>query len=247
MSRPVSADSIGPKPTVGTLLRRGFAKHCPRCGAGHLYRGWFKMKDRCPVCGYRFEREPGFFVGAYFINFAVTEGLLFARDDRLHLLEERQQRGRPRPCRSPSAWCSPSWRPVVFYPFSRTIWSAIDLAMTPMELDEIVAAEDVAHVRGDRGRRGVRRTDGLRRTTRRGMTSGPDAVTVRGGIRGTCVRAGWSRRAPCPRAVGQGRWRSRAITVMRSRGGGGDRRPGGEVCLSGVDIDGAAYPVGAVT
>jgi hypothetical protein len=32
--------------------------------------------------------------------------------------------------------------PVVFYPFSRTIWSAFDLLMTPLEVDEIVAAAD---------------------------------------------------------------------------------------------------------
>ena len=47
-------------------------KHCPRCGGGHLFDGWFRMKERCPTCGVRFEREPGFFVGAYFINFAVA-------------------------------------------------------------------------------------------------------------------------------------------------------------------------------
>jgi hypothetical protein len=32
--------------------------------------------------------------------------------------------------------------PVVFYPFARTIWAALDLAMTPMELDEILDASE---------------------------------------------------------------------------------------------------------
>src|SRR5687768_5217459 len=65
------------RPTTWTLVRRGFMKRCPRCGGGRLFEGWFRMKDRCPTCGYLFEREPGFFVGAYLINFAITEGLLF--------------------------------------------------------------------------------------------------------------------------------------------------------------------------
>jgi len=141
MSRPVSVDSIGPKPPVGTLLRRGFAKHCPRCGAGDLYRGWFKMKDRCPRCGYRFEREPGFFVGAYFITFAVTEGLLFVvMIGYIFWKNANNEAGLALPITVGLVIAVVA--PVVFYPFSRTIWSAIDLAMTPMELDEIVAAED---------------------------------------------------------------------------------------------------------
>jgi len=32
--------------------------------------------------------------------------------------------------------------PLVTYPWSRTIWSAISLAMHPLELDEIVSARD---------------------------------------------------------------------------------------------------------
>ena len=59
------------------LLRLGFLKKCPRWGGGHIYATWCRMKERCPTCGYLFEREPGFFVGAYLINFAIVEGFLF--------------------------------------------------------------------------------------------------------------------------------------------------------------------------
>ena len=30
------------------------------------------MHERCAACGLRFEREPGYFVGAIYINYAVT-------------------------------------------------------------------------------------------------------------------------------------------------------------------------------
>src|SRR5690606_8923938 len=78
MTRELAVDDVVQgAPTWGTLLRRGLTKKCPRCGGGRLYDGWFRMKERCPTCGLLFEREPGFFVGAYLINFAIVEGLLF--------------------------------------------------------------------------------------------------------------------------------------------------------------------------
>jgi len=137
----MTVGDLGPKPPVGTLLRRGFLKRCPRCGAGHVYQGWFRMKDRCPGCGYKFEREPGFFVGAYFINFAVTEGLLFVvMMGYIFWKNANSEAGLVLPIVVGLVFAIVA--PVVFYPFSRTVWSAIDLAMTPMELDEVLAAEE---------------------------------------------------------------------------------------------------------
>lgn len=99
------------------------------------------MADRCPGCGYRFEREPGFFVGAYFVNFAVTEGVL-AVVMVVFLFVRSAGSGA-----SLVPWLLGGLvvavvAPVIFYPFSRTIWSAIDLAMAPMELDEIADAAE---------------------------------------------------------------------------------------------------------
>ena len=141
MSRPVTVGDVGPKPPVGKLLRRGCLKRCPRCGGGRIYQGWFKMKDRCPTCGYKFEREPGFFVGAYLINFAVTEGLLFVVIMGYIVWKNaNSSAGLLVPILVGLAFAVVA--PIVFYPFSRTIWSAIDLAMTPIELDEVLEAEE---------------------------------------------------------------------------------------------------------
>lgn len=129
------------KPTNATLLGRGLAKRCPRCGGGHLYEGWFRMRPRCPTCGYLFEREPGFFVGAYLINFAIAEGILFV----MLMVFILWKNTHPDAGIAFAVWIGIAFGvlgPIVFYPFSRTIWSAIDLAMTPLELTEIVAAAD---------------------------------------------------------------------------------------------------------
>lgn len=99
------------------------------------------MRDRCPGCGYLFEREPGFFIGSYFINFVITEGFLAV----ILVTFMFWKAGHPE---AGVRWVIPIAlavavvAPLLFYPTSRTIWSAIDLAMRPLELDEIVAAID---------------------------------------------------------------------------------------------------------
>ena len=64
-----------------TVLRRGLALRCPRCGGSPLFRGWFRMHDRCSACGSSFAREPGFYLGSIYINYGATvivTGALYA-------------------------------------------------------------------------------------------------------------------------------------------------------------------------
>ncbi len=57
---------------VTRALGRAIRLRCPRCGATPLFRGWFRMAESCLLCGLRFERAQGYFVGAIYINYAVT-------------------------------------------------------------------------------------------------------------------------------------------------------------------------------
>ena len=57
---------------VKSILRQ----RCPRCRAGgifrySIFRGFPKMHDRCPVCDLKFEREPGYFLGAMYVSYAL--------------------------------------------------------------------------------------------------------------------------------------------------------------------------------
>ena len=160
MARDIGVDDvIHGKPEWGTLLRRGLTKKCPRCGAGHVYDGWFRMKERCPGCGLLFEREPGFFVGAYFINFAIAEGLLFVLVmGFVFWKDQHPEAGVAGPV--VVAIVLGIGAPVLFYPFSRTIWSAVDIGMTPLELTEIVAAADAVSPLDEGGDEGGDRTEG---------------------------------------------------------------------------------------
>jgi hypothetical protein len=92
-----------------------------------------------------FEREPGFFVGAYLINFAIAEGLLFVLVmGFVFWKDQHPEAGVLVPVTV--AVILGVVAPIVFYPFSRTIWSALDVGMTPLELHEIVAAADANDV-----------------------------------------------------------------------------------------------------
>jgi uncharacterized protein (DUF983 family) len=49
------------------ILRR----KCPRCLEGNVYRGWFRPLEACPSCGLVYEREPGYFLGSFYISYAL--------------------------------------------------------------------------------------------------------------------------------------------------------------------------------
>ncbi|MBI2555767.1 MAG: hypothetical protein HYV92_15375 [Candidatus Rokubacteria bacterium] len=57
---------------IAQSLLRGIRLRCPRCGHAPIFRGWFVLLARCPLCGLAFEREPGYFVGAMYVNYAAT-------------------------------------------------------------------------------------------------------------------------------------------------------------------------------
>lgn len=60
------------------LLRRGLRQRCPVCGKGKIFKGWFKTYERCPECGFVYEREPGYYTGAMAVNLVVSELLITA-------------------------------------------------------------------------------------------------------------------------------------------------------------------------
>ena len=85
--------------------------------------------ERCRTCGYRYERQPGFLLGAVTINTIVTFGLLAG------VLLVGTILSYPDIAVVPMLVASGVVAilvPIVFYPFSYTIWAAVDLAMRPL-------------------------------------------------------------------------------------------------------------------
>src|SRR5438045_9146589 len=81
-------------PRARRVAGRALRLRCPRCGRSPLYAGWFRMHERCAACGLRYEREQGYFVGAIYINYAVTivvaAGSVLAADALLGLTLAQQ-------------------------------------------------------------------------------------------------------------------------------------------------------------
>jgi uncharacterized protein (DUF983 family) len=86
------------------------------------------MRARCPACALVFEREPGYFVGAIYLNYGVTTvltiGGYFALD----------------------AWLAPPvtaqllvWGPVAvafplwFFRYSKSLWLSLDYLVDPVD------------------------------------------------------------------------------------------------------------------
>lgn len=98
-----------------------------------MFTGFFAMRERCPDCGHRYDREEGYWLGAMAINIAVTEALFGAFFVLGMVL----------------TWPDVPWTgllvgglalnatfPVLFYPVSKTLWVGLDLAFHPPEPPE---------------------------------------------------------------------------------------------------------------
>ena len=55
---------------------------CPRCRQGKIFKtplyayiGFGEMNEFCPHCGLRYEIEPGYFIGAMYVSYALSGGL----------------------------------------------------------------------------------------------------------------------------------------------------------------------------
>jgi uncharacterized protein (DUF983 family) len=117
------------QPSFTHVMRCGLRLRCPRCGQGHLLQRMFTMNHDCPLCGLKFFREPGYFVGAMIINYGITAAILITA----YLLSQY----------FPEMWHASAelkilvWMVVaivlslIFVPFSRGMWLAIDYWMEP--------------------------------------------------------------------------------------------------------------------
>jgi uncharacterized protein (DUF983 family) len=125
-------DSAMHDATVWERVGRAVLLRCPRCGARGIWRSWFRMKDHCPTCGLNFERgeTSDFWIGAYLINLVVAElsavvvaGVMWAT------LGSRVSFN----VLWGASMALAILMPILFYPFSRDLWLAVDLHIRPEE------------------------------------------------------------------------------------------------------------------
>ena len=115
---------------------------CPRCGGRAWRVGWFGRSERCRDCGYKYERSPGFSLGAITMNMLATVGLMLPVMVACFVAMSPNIRALPI---SLALVAIALIVPIAFYPRSYTTWAAIDLSMRPLDpVEEAEAATWVA-------------------------------------------------------------------------------------------------------
>jgi uncharacterized protein (DUF983 family) len=115
-----------------TAVGRALLLRCPRCGAAGVTDGWFKLRERCGVCGLGLRRAPDNdeWFGGYFINLIISQLLMLVVVIGYVLW----------------TWPAVPWNTVealtigmIFvssiasYPFSKLVWVAVELVSTKRE------------------------------------------------------------------------------------------------------------------
>ena len=110
---------------------------CPRCREGMIFRGSLlrgfpRMNQICTVCGLKFERESGYFLGAMYLSYMLGVGVVLAITVLIwslaHLRFDRAL----------------GWAFLIFLPlvppitlFARVLWIYLDQTIDPDPRDQI--------------------------------------------------------------------------------------------------------------
>jgi len=114
-----------------STLRAILRQLCPRCRQGtifdySIFRGFPKMSPRCSVCGLKFQREEGYFLGAMYISFGLALVIIALIALLLWVMT--------------GWWITKAvvWAVVIFLPlapgislFARVLWIYLDQAFDP--------------------------------------------------------------------------------------------------------------------
>ncbi|HTN99423.1 MAG TPA: DUF983 domain-containing protein [Microthrixaceae bacterium] len=123
---------LGISPT--RMMTRGLFGRCPVCGSRHLFKRWVTMVERCPSCSFNFERLEGHWIGAIAVNTIAVIGLMlivlvvsliasYPEQIPLGVIVIQLIIG--------------GLGTFVFYPASKTLWTAVDVLMRPLKFGEV--------------------------------------------------------------------------------------------------------------
>lgn len=133
------------------MIGRAFRLRCPVCGRGRMFDRWTHMRGRCDSCGLILERgEQDYFIGAYLLNLIIAELVVVAAMLVVLFL----------------TWPAVPWGWMLWgivgltipaawvtYPFSRSLWLAVDLVFRPPEEEDFAPEVEVIDLEEARRRR----------------------------------------------------------------------------------------------
>ena len=102
-----------------------------------MFYRWIKQYEACAFCGLRFDRgEADYYIGAYTLNLIIAELIVVA--GMLIVIIAK--------------WPDVPWKampwglaataivgPVVTYPYSKSLWLALDLLFRPADIEDFIS------------------------------------------------------------------------------------------------------------
>jgi uncharacterized protein (DUF983 family) len=128
-----------PMPSTATMFRRAALLTCPRCGSRKTFiKHWLGRHERCRSCGIKWHREHGFELGPIALNVVFTFGSLAIlmvtafvvtapNYNVLHL--------------TLLVVGAAVLLPLIYHPFTYTLWLAFDLAAHQPDERELADAD----------------------------------------------------------------------------------------------------------
>ncbi len=117
--------------TYSTAASRALRLKCPRCGEGPLFKNWFVMHAKCPHCGLRYERAPGYFLGSAYVNYGIIALSMTAMYMGLHFGAGYSNQVLAPPL---IAYCI--ILPLFLFRYARAWWLAMDCYCDPTSFAE---------------------------------------------------------------------------------------------------------------
>ena len=112
---------------------------CPWCGSFRTFlRGWFRRYPRCRTCGIGWRREVGFELGAVTVNTIITFGALTIFMVVGFIMTVPDVPVFPFVA---GLMAVGVLMPIIIYPFTYTMWLALDLTVHPPDEKELAEAE----------------------------------------------------------------------------------------------------------
>lgn len=126
-------------PSTATMFTRAVLRKCPRCGGRKSFiKYWLGRHDRCRTCGIGWHREHGFELGPIALNVVFTFFSL-----AVIMIVAFVTTGPDYNVAGLMALVigAAVVLPLIFQPFTYTLWLAFDLAVHPPDQRELAEAD----------------------------------------------------------------------------------------------------------
>jgi uncharacterized protein (DUF983 family) len=113
--------------TFWVALRRALRLRCPACGQTAIFRPWsFRMPEECAHCRLALESEPGFYLGAIYVNYGVTSVAILVTYAVMTFALQISAKHKLAVCGAIAVIL-----PVLMFRHARSLWLAMDAYFDP--------------------------------------------------------------------------------------------------------------------